>query len=288
MQEREARELETNIAAWRARMSAALPGQEETVRELEAHLRDHSEVKTREGMTAEAALAEGVKRMGEPRAVAREFDRVPAASLPLWWETVVIYGVLAMASTGVLWLAGREILSSGKGWLLAVQVAAITLGYLGVVGAGLLGGCVLVTGWRHELTKRECESQRREIFRLTAVSSVLVAVGIALGMVWAAKNLGRAWSWAPVEIGALAVLISTGLLLLVMQRRAILDERVRALLALLGATVVGVGWLGANALTPVPTAWLCGAAILTQGAVALLQVRARRAAGGERAVPAHD
>lgn len=277
MQKPEAREVETKIAAWRARMSAALPGQEETVRELEAHLRDHIEVKTHEGMTAEAAFDEGVKRMGEPRAVAREFAR----GAMRWFEArpmVVIYGLFGTGFAGAsAWMIWRCV-----GWhasaLLTVHVLVILGGYLTVLAAGFAGLWTLIAG-RRSSANREVQSLRRQMLRLTVAGSVLVPVGVVLGMIWAAKNPPhhRAWSWEPVEIGALAVLLSTWLLLFV-QVRMKLTHRAGAVLAVMAAAVVGVGWFAKGLAPEWPIAGMCGAAIFGQGAIALWQARARRAA----------
>lgn len=282
MQEREARELETKIAAWRARMSAALPGQEETVRELESHLRDHIEVKTRGGMAADAAFEEGVKRMGEPRAVAREFARMDGAGERLEWSVarpaVVIYGLTGSLYAALIAYMVWRWSALGMQPLLAAHTVAIAGGYLAVLTAGLLGAWTLVASWRRVPPEREVRTQRREIFRMTAVGSVLVPLGVVLGMAWAHGHLpGGAWSWAPVEIGAACVWASTWLLLLV-QLRVIPSERVRALLMVLGAAVVLLGWF-AKGLTPVvPAGWLGVALILSQGAIAWLHVRSKRAA----------
>lgn len=276
MQEREARELEAKIAAWRARLSAALPGREETVRELEGHLRDHIEVKIGAGMTAEAALEEGVARLGEPRAVAREFAQVEDARGPLVWPLVVIYALVGLP---VLTLMVRQFFRSEWSALMGAHVFTIFGGYLAMLGAGLVGAWTIISGWRREQSQREIRAQRRALFELAVIGSVLVPVGLVLGMLWdGATHQGRYWSWQPVEVGGLSVLISTWLLLAV-QCRGGLSVRVRAVLALLGASVVGIGWFGANAVTAaLPISWMCGAAIFSQGAVALLHVRSKRAA----------
>ncbi len=58
------RELETKIAAWRERMSAALPGREQTVQELEEHLRDQCAALIAQGVAPEEAWLEAERRMG--------------------------------------------------------------------------------------------------------------------------------------------------------------------------------------------------------------------------------
>lgn len=270
-------ELEQKIAAWRKRLSAALPGREETVRELEAHLRDHIEVQGRHGVPAEVAFEQGAKRLGEPRVLAREFGRV---SEP-WYAArpvVVIYALTGLGYAAIMatmvWMLFHSY-NANYNVLLVVHVLALAGGYLAMLSAGLIGLWTLMSGWRQPSGERERTTQCREIFRMTATASVLVPVGMVLGMFWAARHGSGAWSWAPVEVGALCILISTWLLLVV-QLRVVRSEQVRAVLALLGATVVGTGWFAAGLTAIVPVNWLYAAAIATQGAIAVLHARSKR------------
>ena len=66
------------------------------------------------------------------------------------------------------------------------------------------------------------------------------------------------------------------------------EHRVRAVLALIGASVVSVGWFAKGLTSIVPIGWLCTALILSQGAIALLHVRSKRAAEDERSRLASD
>lgn len=97
------RELETKIAAWRERMSAALPGREQTVQELEEHLRDQCAALIAQGVAPEEAWLEAERRLGAVEGVAREFDRLAAP----WWcgARRGIARLLAYGS-GVLGVAG--------------------------------------------------------------------------------------------------------------------------------------------------------------------------------------
>lgn len=75
-------ELETKIAAWRERMTLAMPDREEAVRELEEHLRDRITLLTAKGTSASEGFARAVAELGEARIVAREFERLAAP----WWS----------------------------------------------------------------------------------------------------------------------------------------------------------------------------------------------------------
>ena len=117
--------------------------------------------------------------------------------------------------------------------------------------------------------------ERRElrdlVFRLTIMGSVLVPVGIGLGMIWAAENRGTAWSWARLEVGALCVLVSTVLLLLTQLKPGV-SANLRWLGAVLGGAVVVFGMVCGAALTPaVPIGWLWLALVASQGAVLRLR-----------------
>src|SRR5215216_7397395 len=75
-------ELEEKIGGWRARMSAALRGDETAVAELEAHLRDQIEVMARDGMSDENAFAAAVKQLGDSQEIAREFASLKSRRFP--------------------------------------------------------------------------------------------------------------------------------------------------------------------------------------------------------------
>lgn len=106
-------ELETKIAAWRARMTAALPGRTDAVRELEEHLRDHCAELTARGLAPAEAWAQAERRLGETASVAREFDRLAAP----WWcgAQAGVARTLAYAS-GALGLAAFMFYSLVAGW----------------------------------------------------------------------------------------------------------------------------------------------------------------------------
>ncbi len=271
-------ELEQHIAAWRARMAKELVGQEAVLDELEAHLRDHIEVQMKRGMTKDEAMAQGIARIGEPQALARAFEREEPVTVKVR-PVAVVYGLTGAGYAVIVAMMVWQLFHSQNlnyNSLLVVHVLAISGGYLAVIAAGLLGFWALLTGWRRVATERELRTQRREIFRMSITASILVPVGLVLGAIWAARySTFGAWSWKPVEVGALCVLISTWLLLL-MQVRPLNNEKVRAVLALLSAVVVGGGWFASALTSIVPITWLYGSVIIGQGAVALIHERAKR------------
>lgn len=268
-------ELEERISNWRTQMAAALPGQEDTLRELESHLRDHIESLRRRGMDPDAAFAESVVRLGEVHGLAREFGRVRS---PWWPRSWLVRGVLLLLGAGgvaLMTAIAGEFSARTMTPLLGTHVLLLTCGYLSVFGGGLIGLVALVKAWRRPLAAAERRELRAVIFRLSAMSCVLVPLGIGLGMVWAAQHRGAAWSWERVETGALCVLISA-VLLFVTQWRGGPSDRLRWVLAAIGGVTVIAGMFGAKAVTPaVPIGWLWLALLASQGAVLLLRARDR-------------
>ncbi|MCX6953859.1 MAG: hypothetical protein NTV51_17050, partial [Verrucomicrobia bacterium] len=274
--------LEQKIAAWRARLSAALPGQEETVRELEEHLRDNIDGQIRGGRSADDAFAQGVARLGAPRALAREFGRVETGWLGIWRPALVIYAVAAVVFVLMVGLAISYYSDERMGLFPLFFCLTLAIGYLVTVAAGMVGLCVLVSGWRRPLGERELAAQRRELRRLAMVAGVFVPLALLLMFGQASlMSSYRLWSGTPVEIGVVAVAVAMGLLWLV-QWRGLAHERTRVIVSVLGATAVGASWLAFGALArEVPVAWLCLAATAGHGAVALLHVRSKRGVADE-------
>jgi hypothetical protein len=268
-------DLEAQIAGWRASLERTV-ADAETIRELEAHLRDHIDALVRSGVPAAAAFEQATRRLGQPQAIAREFSRGRSRwrpESPAEWILVLLALNVALVTA----LLAASYAGGLMSVLLATHVFAVAVGYLSTVASGLIGACALVTAWRRPLMEHERDKLRRILFRLTATSIGCLPIGIALGMFWAAQNLGHAWAWTPLETGAAFVLLSS-LLLLLAQLRPVSDFA-RYWLAVIGGIILAIGWVGANALTNVvPIAWLCGAFALSQIAVLLVRPAARRPA----------
>lgn len=264
------RELEEKLAEWRSRLPESLRADSATVAELEEHLREHVAALGRNGVGLDAAFAAAVQRLGEPSALAQQFACARRRWLP---DSRGVRSVLALIGLLVVALVAAVGTRRQIGGLLLVHVLIITAGYLMVLGAGLLGLWTLVTIASRPFTASVRGEVRAAMFGFTVAASVLVPVGMVLGMFWAAENTGEAWAWRPVENGALLVLVSSWLLLLV-QTRLVASERVRAALALLGGVGVVVAFSARPAVTnAVPITWLCLALIASQGAVLLLRRR---------------
>lgn len=271
------RELEAKIAAWRKTIHATLPDEPEIVRELEAHLREDIAVRCQAGEVADTAFALATERLGEPQDLAREFARVRA---PWWPRSWVLRGILVLANSLGLTVVVMIALGLGSQRLTPMFAAhglAITMGYLSAFCTGLVGLAALVRAWRRPLSPEQRRELRALMFRLTCVSAACLPIGLVLGMVWARESLGAAWSWRPTEVGALFVLLAT-VLLLIAQLSIRVSDRIRFVIAMVGATAVAFGMLGAQAVTAaVPITWLVLAFACSQGAVAVLRHRSQPA-----------
>ncbi len=265
-------EVEAKIAAWRKTMSAALPRQEDTVRELEEHLREHLAVRLREGVRPDEALEQAIERVGNAKAIAGQFARVSGGWLPVSRPVLTVLAAVIVT----LWVVLLLRYQAGKlDLLLVTHVLTITTGYYLVAGAGMVGVCAIVTAWFRPLAMREWSELQRVLFRLTVSGALFLPFGIGLGMFWAAEHLGAAWSWDKLELGSLVIVAST-LLSLAAQTRLISDNRARALVTAFGVIAVVVGWFAAKSIMAVaPVAWLCVAVIASQ--VAVMELYRRRA-----------
>ncbi len=265
-------ELETKIATWRKGMSAALPGRDETVKELEEHLRDHIEAKVKGGTSPADAFAHAVARMGETQEVARAFRQLESRWTAATWSIAVICGLMAVP---LVWMAGAILLEiESRDFLLNLHGFILITGYLAVFATGLLGlSTILGLAWKNPLDARDQNALQRAFVRFAFVGSGFVSAGIVLGMWWAAVHRGSVWSWDSIGGSSLWVCLSVWLLLAV-QLRVVIGDRLRGLLAVLGCVVLPFGWVCGGAPTAgVPITWLCGSFIAGHVAIARLRVK---------------
>src|SRR5690349_5141478 len=95
--------LEIRIKEWRARMTQALPQRDEAVAELEEHLREHFTTLQREGKSDDEAFVLAQERVGEPHAIAREFERMPAGWRPGLILLPIVGLLLSLLAAPQLW-----------------------------------------------------------------------------------------------------------------------------------------------------------------------------------------
>ena len=94
--------LELAICDWRRQLSRA-GVRKSQLSELESHLREHVREQIGHGLTAEQAFAAATNRLGEPKALAREFSRAAGPGRPL---QIVMLTLAAVVVAFVLFLGG--------------------------------------------------------------------------------------------------------------------------------------------------------------------------------------
>lgn len=123
-------------------------------------------------------------------------------------------------------------------WL-TIHVLTITIGYGGVVAAG-------VAGHWHLLKSRDGSRDGSEIVRgLAAFGLLFTFVGTLLGGVWADQSWGRFWGWDPKENGALLIVLWVALMFHARSSGQI-GTRGFSVGAVLSIATVLFAWFGVN------------------------------------------
>jgi len=242
-------DLERAIGEWRASMNASMPGQAETIDELETHLRDAVQQRVQSGQLTDAAWKASLQQLGTPQAIASEFGKLPPPTLLLTRAMQVVAGlyiVLAvLASFGVLrgFVAGR--LSS----LLVVHVWSIVLGYSAMLAVGSVAIWSILSRAFSDWTPAETRLLSRS-FRLSAITSlILTFVGLVSGAIWFRQTQGTLWLLDLREMGGLCLLgWNLAVLWNLMRLRS---ERSSLVMGLLGCGLTGLAWIGPTLLSSV-------------------------------------
>jgi hypothetical protein len=236
--------LDPLLANWRRTM-ADTQLSEETLAELEDHLRAKAGRLIAEGAQPSAAVDQAIRQLGDCAAMVSEFQKARRVSwLPLKlipWIGVILAGVMVL----VLF---RGVASGRFGLLLAGHVFLVTLGYTTTFLIGALGICYVAQRCTCEFSSMKLENLRRSSARLARIAVVLTAGGVLLGMIWAKINWGRYWDWDAKEIGGLSVLLWQ--LAFLAALRATRDGSHSPVLATLVGNIVVLGaWFGPDLLT---------------------------------------
>lgn len=132
-------------------------------------------------------------------------------------------------------------------WL-ATHVVCITLGYVAMFVAGILGILYVIRGLLdRRLDKETARSISAMIFGVTCFAVLLSFVGTMLGGIWADKSWGRFWGWDPKENGALLIVIWSAIVLHA-RWGGLAKGRGIAALAIFGNVVTAWSWFGTNLL----------------------------------------
>lgn len=124
--------------------------------------------------------------------------------------------LLSLGMGSLIWLSGRfaidgdtmkvlQAVLDSNFWL-STHVVTISLGYAGVVAAGLAGHALLI----QRILKSSEQSQKStwlSMHALLGFGLIMSLVGTVLGGVWADQSWGRFWGWDPKENGALLIVL---------------------------------------------------------------------------------
>ena len=243
--------LEKRIAEWRKTVMAARGVGDETLDELETHLRETVEQLVRSGMAEPEAFQKAVAQLGGASTIASEFRKLEPTWLPV--KLVIGFGIVLTLAMLVFVIirfgAGRMNL------LLAFHVFFVSLGYATTFLIGALGVCFVGQRCFSNLSRFRSHSLSRVTFTLACIGASMTAVGIVLAMIWAKIEWGRYWAWDIKETGAFAVILWQ-LLFLFIHQFARITARGILTVSLIGNIIVSLGWFGANLISNGPHAYV--------------------------------
>jgi len=243
------RNLESLIAQWRKTMLAKV-GQE-TLDELESHLRETVDQLVRSGVSEPEAFHSAITQLGGEATIASEFKKVGETTwLPV--KLIIGFGVvlaLALAIFPLVQLhAGRFNL------LLACHVFSVGLGYTSTFLVGALGFCFVGQRCFSDLSPSRMHSLVHLTFKGSCIALSLTVLGVILAMIWAKTEWGRYWAWDAKETGAFAIILWQ-MFFLISFRIARCTPRGILNMSLLGNIVVSLGWVGGNMLSSQRGEW---------------------------------
>jgi len=230
-------------------MAQQLIGRGEILDELEEHLRDSLEELTQTGHAADEAVELAMSRMGQPREIAAEFAKVPAATAP-WLPVRLAWAGGALLAASMLAPLFPKLTAGGLASLLAVHMGAVMLGYVATLLVGFLAACYFLTRPFRELRKGQVQTLKRAALVLSAAAVVLTGSGIAMGCLFCPhEKTGWAWGLDTREVGGIAIL-AWNVAMVSGYWRGRESSRLGAmmLLGVAGNIAVALGWLGASAV----------------------------------------
>lgn len=135
-------------------------------------------------------------------------------------------------------------------WL-STHVITVTLGYAGVVAAGIVAHLYLFQTISSQAKTPQGRAKREDSYKsmlgILAFGLTMAFIGTVLGGIWADQSWGRFWGWDPKENGALLIVLWCALVY--HAKLAGMVHRVGvASLTALGIIVVMLAWFGINLL----------------------------------------
>jgi hypothetical protein len=238
--------LEKAIEEWRSGMRGRLS--DETIDELESHLRDAVAELVRSGFTEGQAFDAAAKELGSRSGLAREFGKMdPGMWLPIKFAIGV--GLLGVAAGVITLLLNLD--SSGLRFILASHVVLVTLGYSTTFLIGALGVCYVGQRSFSGFPRQRMRALTRATFALGSVAAIMTIGAVVLGSFWANAAWGRYWGWDIKEVGGVAVILwqLTFVAAHWFVRRNEQNAQVLMLMSILGNVVVGMAWFGSYLLS---------------------------------------
>jgi len=258
-------DLEKSIKEWRKRMSRAGINSR-ALAELEEHLREAIQRRTRQEENAESAFETARRELGEPKALGREFSKTVDADCAGSRKATVITiaGMLLL----VAMLIGRRHVALTPA--LAVHIFALTGGYGCVLLAGCLGLFILARNVFRTAANPSHSAVRRSVELCYKAALPLVLLALLSGTIWAKNTFGGLWGGSR-EAGALLVLAWITSALLAMQFWKV-GESSTVWISLSGALVTCIGWFAVGARTPMLFSFL-GSGFLLAAIWAMIQFK---------------
>lgn len=164
--------------------------------------------------------------------------------------------LLSFGGLALTWLSGRfavdgdtlkvlQAVLDSNFWL-STHVVTISLGYAGVVAAGIAGHVFLIQRILGVQQQHE-DSTWKSMMAMLGFGLIMSVVGTVLGGVWADQSWGRFWGWDPKENGALLIVLWCAILYHA-KISGMIGKIGMALGNGIGIMVVVLAWFGINLL----------------------------------------
>lgn len=266
-------DLEALIAEWRRSLQPELG--KDAADELEDHLREKVADFCERGIELERAFKLAKFELGPGDSIAAEFRKIDAG---MWWPLGFAMVAVGLCATICIGWVIKMVLNGATDPILAAHFVAIVTGYFTALMCGAAGGAFVLQRSFVEIPAQKLEGIVRHTTRLLAITAMLTAVGIILGVIWSDAVLHTYWQWDPRRVGPLCVL-AWSIFVVAMAQSIKASARVVMMFAIFGNIVVSVAWfapfLFTNSYHPGLKALLCAlvAIHLLLLAIATLPVR---------------
>jgi hypothetical protein len=238
-------DLERLITEWRKTTKTESGISDETLDELENHLRETVDQLVRSGMAVPEAFHRAVTELGSSPTIASEFQKLERVT---WLPVKIVFGIGAVMLLALTILLTARFEAGRTSFLLASHVFTVTLGYTTTFLVGALGICFVGQRCASDFPTTRTRSLTRLTLALGSTAAGLTAIGTILAMIWAKAEWGRYWAWDAKEVGSFCVLIWQACFLLA-HRFAYGTARGILVMSVLGNVVVSLAWFGSNMFT---------------------------------------